>query len=156
MTQSSLIVEIANQQSLEFDENSLIAIALRIAEDYGFTAGELSIAIVDDPSMRELNREYLEHDYETDVLSFPLDIDRESGNLNGQLIVSADTAAREADELGVSLQTELMLYVTHGTLHLVGFDDTDPASRLEMRSAEQEYLELFGHQPKWVTEEDNC
>ncbi len=147
-------VEISNQQLLDFDEEPLIAVVHAILDDYGFARGEISIAVVDDQAMRELNRQYLDHDYETDVLSFVLDLDPDQGLLNGQLIVSADTAAREAAELGVPLQSELMLYVTHGTLHLVGFDDQDPASVLEMRSMEQEFLAAFDIVPRWDASEE--
>ncbi len=120
----------------------------QILEDYEVESAEISIAIVDDPAMRELNRQYLEHDYETDVLSFLLE--ESPTSLTGQLIVSADTAARLATELGVEMEHELLLYVIHGTLHLVGLDDTDPESEQEMRNAERDYLARQGIAHHWL------
>lgn len=156
MPEKQNTIEVSNRQDLGFDEESLISVVRSILDNYGFERGEISIAIVDDPEIRELNRQYLNHDYETDVLSFVLDFEPERGLLNGQLIVSADTAAREANELGVPLQSELMLYVTHGTLHLVGFDDLDPASALEMRSMEHQFLAPFEIVPRWDAGGENA
>ena len=108
-----------------------------------------SIAIVDDPAMRKLNKQYLDHDYETDVLSFVLQYDDELGELQGQLIVSTDTAATMASEVGGTMQQELLLYVVHGTLHLVGYDDKAPDDAREMRDAERRYLESVGLTHRW-------
>jgi probable rRNA maturation factor len=132
-------VSIADQQSrIEINPDSLLAAAKRILQDADYLYGELSIAVVDDPTIHRLNREYLQHDYPTDVLSFLLE---EGGNrLIGQVILSTDTAAREAAKVGWSTETELLLYVIHGTLHLVGYDDLADAPRGEMRRAERHYL----------------
>ena len=119
-------------------------------EDHGFTRGEISIAIVDDPNMKTLNKQYLNHDYETDVLSFVMDSETESDRRDGQLIVSAETAQRVADELQIPLDDELLLYVVHGMLHLVGLQDQDPQSAAVMRSAEANYLARFGVKHHWV------
>ena len=106
----------------------------------------LSIAIVDDPTIHGLNRQYLEHDYPTDVLSFLLE--RDADSLEGEVIVSLDTAARRAAEFGWSAADELLLYVIHGTLHLVGYDDQAEAARGEMRAAERRVLAIFGIEPR--------
>jgi len=118
-----------------------------ILSDYGVSSSELSIALVDDIAIRELNRKYLDHDWETDVISFVLDEQEESGirKLVGQLIVSTDTAQRVAQEVGSSFESELMLYVIHGTLHLCGLDDHEADDIAEMRSEEAKYLNQFGY-----------
>ena len=139
----TLEISVANQQT-EFpvDEQQLISACRRILSDADFHRGELSIAIVDDETMHELNRQYLNHDYPTDVLSFPLE--READWLEGEIIISADTAAREAADVGWDARTEMLLYAVHGTLHLVGHDDHDPEARQAMRAAERRYLEAMG------------
>ena len=124
-----------------------------VMEDHGFTRGEISIAIVDDPNMKTLNKQYLDHDYETDVLSFVMDSKPESKRLDGQLIVSAETAQRVATELQISLDDELLLYVIHGMLHLVGLHDQDPQSAAVMRSAEANYLARFGVKHHWIDDD---
>lgn len=138
-----VVVSIANQQTeVAVDEASLIAASRQILHDAGFRRGELSIAIVDDETMHALNRQYLNHDYPTDVLSFPLEC--KADWLEGEIIISADTAAREAAEVGWEAGTEMLLYVVHGTLHLIGHDDHDPVARQAMRLAERRYLEMMG------------
>lgn len=141
MKASALKIEIADQQQLKVDTDCLIEIASSILHDHGFSQGELSIALVDDSTIRELNKQYLNHDWETDVISFVLD-EGESW-LAGQLIVSTDTANRVAEELDSTCDAEMALYVAHGTLHLVGFDDMEEEAVSEMRAAERKYLQQF-------------
>ena len=138
------IVEIADQQSLEFDSAPLISAVHAIADDHDIKIAEVSIAVVDDPAIRVLNRQYLDHDYETDVISFVLDWNENDSRLLGQLIVSTDTATSLAAEIGGTMQDELLLYVIHGMLHLVGYDDKQPALAAEMREAEKVYLNRLG------------
>lgn len=103
---------------------------------HGLVAGEVSLAAVSDAEMHQLNRRFLEHDYPTDVLTFPHD-----GGLDwvtGDVVFSADYAEREAAERGVSPHDEMLLYAIHGALHLAGFTDADPEEKAAMRAAERE------------------
>jgi probable rRNA maturation factor len=101
----------------------------------------VSIAIVDDETIHRLNRQFLEHDYPTDVLSFAL---TEPPHLEGEIVASIDTARREAAQAGWSTDDELLLYAVHGALHLVGHDDHDPADAAAMRIAERAVLARLG------------
>jgi probable rRNA maturation factor len=142
-------VTLANEQSRhQVDESKLIEAAKAVVLDSQFASATISLAIVDDDTMHQLNRQYLEHDYPTDVLSFVLEDD--DSHLEGEVIASADTASAVACELGVSPDQELLLYVIHGTLHLVGFRDKTPEEVEEMRAAEQRYLQQFGFSPSAV------
>jgi probable rRNA maturation factor len=105
-------------------------------------SAEVSLAIVDDPTIHQLNRRHLEHDYATDVLSFVLEEGPE--HLEGEIIVSWDHARTLAAEVGWNAEDELLLYVIHGALHLVGFDDHHPDDRQRMRAAETEQLRSWG------------
>lgn len=122
-----------------------------ILTDAGISKGEVSIAIVDDAKMHELNRRYLDHDYPTDVLSFVLE--EGEGRLDGQIVVSADYAAREAARYGWNADDELLLYTIHGALHLVGYDDLNPSGKQEMRQQELKYLAQFGLTPRYEGED---
>ena len=138
-----LQVEVANRQTEHtVDEDRLVTAVRTVLEGEQFRTGEISIAVVNDDEMRQLNRQYLQHDYATDVLSFVLDADDKK--IDGQLIVSVDTAARSAIDFGWSAAEELLLYVTHGTLHLAGFRDKTTAEQEEMRSKEAHYLRILG------------
>jgi probable rRNA maturation factor len=110
--------------------------------DSEFSSAAISLAVVDDDTIHELNQRHLEHDWPTDVLSFVLEDNGD--HLDGEVILSADTAAAAAEELGNSAAQEQLLYVIHGTLHLVGYDDKSDADAREMRAAEARYLHEFG------------
>jgi len=136
-------IQLTDQQStLALDAQRIKQAARLILEDHGPDSVQVSIAVVDDCTIHELNRRFLQHDYPTDVLSFVLE--QQDGRLEGEVIVSTDTAVAQAGEYGVQPADELLLYVVHGVLHLVGFDDKSPDLRRRMRCAEQHYLEQFG------------
>ena len=136
-------ISLVNEQSRHpVDEEELCEAARAVLTDSRFDSATLSIAVVDDPSIHELNRRYLDHDWPTDVLSFVLD---EQGNhLKGEVIISAETAARAAAEAGWPTAAEQLLYVIHGTLHLVGYRDKTPTDAEQMRRAEAKYLRQLG------------
>jgi probable rRNA maturation factor len=141
----SLTIEInADEQHHELDHARLKKAVRLILQDAGIQSAEISIAVVTDERMQELNRQYLQHDYPTDVLSFVLDHDPKAKSLDGQIIVSSDYAAREAPRYGWTIDDELLLYVIHGCLHLAGHDDTTPEGKQAMRAAETSYLRQFG------------
>jgi probable rRNA maturation factor len=131
----------------EVDEKRLRRAVKAILQDAGIASGEVSIAVVDDARMHELNRRYLEHDYPTDVLSFVLA--RDGDRLDGQIVVSAEYAARESVRYGWSADDELLLYTIHGALHLVGYDDLDSEAKSLMRQQECAYLAQFGLAPRY-------
>lgn len=122
------------------------SLAARAVARTGFP-GRLSVAVVDDAAMRVLNRDFHGCDEPTDVLAFALD--RPPGvpaaaAFDGEVVVSVDTARLEAAERGVDLLSELVLYVVHGTLHLSGEDDHDPASYRRMHARALSILAALG------------
>lgn len=121
----------------------LIERAIRWAlADSPYDEATVSVAVVDDETIHELNRQFLAHDYPTDVLSFTLEDD--PPRLEGEIIVSVDTARQNALEAGWSADDELLLYVIHGTLHFAGYLDKSPDDYAEMRSAEAMVLDRLG------------
>jgi probable rRNA maturation factor len=140
----SFTIEIADdEQPLAIDRSRLKQAVRNILREAGIQSAEISIAIVNDERMHELNRQYLQHDYPTDVLSFVLDSEAEARALDGEIIASSDYAVREAQRYGWSANDELLLYVIHGCLHLVGHDDTTAESKQQMREAERRHLARF-------------
>jgi probable rRNA maturation factor len=136
-------ISLANEQSSHtVNERQLIDAAAAVLCDSVFETATVSIAVIDDNAMQQLNRQYLNHDWPTDVLSFALE---DNGrHLEGEIVISADTAASAALELDISATAEQLLYVIHGTLHLVGYDDKSPDEAAEIRAAEARYLQRFG------------
>lgn len=100
--------------------------------------GNLSIILVDDKKIRELNRRFLQSDRPTDVMAFPLE-DEDTG-VWGEVYVNGDLAREQASIYGVSFEEELARLIVHGVLHLLGYDDGDENSREEMREREDHYL----------------
>lgn len=126
------------QDELDRIETALV----QIASDHGFDDGEVSVAILDDATIQAYNRKYLQHDYPTDVISFLLSED--DAMLDGQLLISRETADLVANELPWNGDVELLLYAIHGMLHLVGYDDADPTDLEFMRAQERRYLLALG------------
>ena len=109
-----------------------------ILRDAEISQSQIGVAIVDDPAIAKLHEEFLDDPTPTDVLSFILE--RSEQCLEGEVVVSADTAVANAVRYQSTPDDELLLYVIHGMLHLVGYDDTTPAKRAVMREQEQKYL----------------
>jgi probable rRNA maturation factor len=105
----------------------------------GRPAGLVEVAVVDDAEIRRLNATHRGIVRRTDVLAFSLEAP-DASLLVGQLVISADAAARQARRLRVPLGLELDLLATHGTLHLVGYDDRDPVEADLMHRREREIL----------------
>lgn len=135
-------IDINNQQShWPIDADRLESVVRSVLEEEGIAAATIHVAIVDDPAIHSLNRRFLDHDEPTDVLSFSMS---DGPDLEGDIIASVQTAARAAQSYGWTRGDELLLYVLHGTLHLVGYDDLDPASQARMRERERYYLASLG------------
>ncbi len=109
-------------------------------ECIGSTGSELSILLTDDPGIRELNSRYRNIDRETDVLSFP----QNDAILLGDVVISVESAARQAVEHSVSLDEELLSLLAHGILHLKGYDHEKGGLRARrMREKEAELFSIF-------------
>ena len=142
-----LRIDVSNEHAFPLDEARLKKAVRMVLQDAGYNHGEISIAIVGGAEMLALNRKHLNHDYPTDVLSFVLD--EEEGRLDGEIIASSDYALIEAEVYSWTAEDEILLYVIHGSLHLVGYDDRDPVSKRKMRERERHYLGLFGLTPRY-------
>lgn len=142
------MIEYSVHQSEHIEELALVDLKpflAWISEDYQVT-GRLSIAVLSDPEIREINNRYLGHDYETDCISF--DLSDQEDLFDGEVIISADTARRVAQEVGWDPKYEACLYLIHGVLHILGYDDDTAESKAEMRAQERHYLQKLGV-PGW-------
>ena len=101
--------------------------------------GTLNIILVDDHRIRELNARFLGKDRPTDVMAFPLG--EEEAGVWGEVYVSTERAAHQADDHGLPVEKELSLLIIHGVLHLLGYDDTGPSKRRMMEKKERHYIE---------------
>jgi probable rRNA maturation factor len=155
-------ITITNSQSaLDVDEALLTSIAEFTLREEGVAAAEISIAVVDNATIHDLNRRYLEHDYETDVLSFLLECTPPEGGassrqtdrrgsgkrIEGEVVMSAEMASGRAAEFQWTPHEELVLYLVHGLLHLAGYDDLTDVEKTLMRSRERAILKHWQAAP---------
>ena len=118
-------------------------VARKVLEAEDVSDAQISVAFVDNTTIQQLNKRYLDHDEPTDVLSFPLS-DAQGGPLQGELVVGAEVGQVQAAVRGHDVQAELALYVIHGLLHLCGYSDTDMEARRKMRRRERYHLMALG------------
>ncbi|HLV09273.1 MAG TPA: rRNA maturation RNase YbeY [Halanaerobiales bacterium] len=132
-------IEISNQQKiLELNEELyrlFREITAKAGEMEGRNQGEVSFALVDNKTIRELNNKYRALNQATDVLSFPMD-----GELWGDVVISTEQALAQAGEYEHSLKRELGYLIVHGVLHLLGYDHKTDDDRRKMRQQEEEIL----------------
>jgi probable rRNA maturation factor len=133
-------------------ENIIEEIAkLVLEEEKGHTNYEVSITFVDDERIKELNKIYRQKDHSTDVLSFPLQLDTGADDLEeklhmdieqllGDVVISVQTAKRQAKSYGHSLVREIAYLVVHSMYHLLGYDHMEENDKKEMRAKEKEII----------------
>jgi probable rRNA maturation factor len=135
-------VSIANPYEYTLDFARLKEAGRVVLEGEGVNEAKVALAFVDNAHIHRLNKQFLDHDEPTDVLTFP---SSESGakKLEGDVVIGYEVATEYAADRGHDLTLELLLYVIHGCLHLCGYDDTNDRSAAEMRKKEREYLTLL-------------
>ncbi|GBG56367.1 endoribonuclease YbeY [Sporomusaceae bacterium FL31] len=133
-------------------EQTLIAVLKKTAELYAIEPhAEVSVVLADDQYIQQLNADYRGKNCPTDVLSFALNegdepevIDGPEEVLLGDIIISLETAIRQADEYGHTLEREIAFLTVHGMLHLLGYDHEAEEDRVEMRREEEAVLANLG------------
>lgn len=111
-----------------------------VAARYGKQVGDVAYIFCDDAKILEVNRQYLQHDYYTDIITFDY---CEGNTLHGDIFVSLDTVRSNAAEFGATFDNELHRILIHGILHLCGQADKTPEARAEMTHKENEALTLL-------------
>ena len=104
-----------------------------VVSSYGNRVGDINIILCDDPSILEINNQFLGHDYYTDIITFDY---TEGDTINGELYISIDTVRANAEEYNQDFPDELHRVIIHGILHLCGLDDHCDEDIKEMREAE--------------------
>ena len=111
-----------------------------VAATYGKRVGDVAYVFCDDEKILEVNRQYLQHDYYTDIITFDYS---EDGVVSGDLFISLDTVRSNAAAQGTDYDEELHRVIIHGVLHLCGIDDKGPGQREVMEAAENRALDLL-------------
>lgn len=108
-----------------------------VAADYGFCVGQIHYIFCSDERELEINRQFLEHDYYTDIITFDYST---AGTLNGDIFISLDTVRSNAEQLGITFEDELHRILIHGILHLTGQGDKTPETKAQMTEKENKAL----------------
>lgn len=111
-----------------------------VAAGYGKTVGDIAYVFCDDAKILEVNRQYLQHDYYTDIITFDY---TEGDRISGDLFISLDTVRSNAAAQGTDYNEELHRVIVHGILHLCGIDDKGPGEREVMEAAENRALAML-------------
>lgn len=120
------------------NEPQIITWLLRVAEAEGHTLGEISYIFCSDEHLRHINVQYLNHDYYTDIITFPYE--ETEGRISGDMFISTERVADNAHTNGVSSTHEMRRVMVHGLLHLLGYGDKTPLEAAQMRTKEDFYL----------------
>jgi len=141
---ASITVEICDTQGfLQVNADQLALLVRRVLVDEGISSATISLALVDNAVIHQINRQHLGHDWPTDVISFALSGPAEP-ELAGELVISAEMALATSREIGADPLAELSLYAVHGLLHLCGYDDLTEVDVGTMRARENLALGRLG------------
>lgn len=116
----------------------------RVAARYEKSIGELTYIFCDDDKILEINRQYLQHDYYTDIITFDYS---EADEISGDIFISLDTVLSNSQLYHTGFTDELHRVIIHGVLHLCGISDESEANQKQMRLAENEALSLLMNTP---------
>jgi len=111
----------------------------RLVSDAGMKCGKADIIFTGDRKVYEINREFLGHDYLTDIITFNYN---ENKTVNGELYISVDRIKENAEKFDVPFKAEIRRVIFHGFLHLCGYDDSTEVQRKKMEEMEEMYLAL--------------
>jgi probable rRNA maturation factor len=141
---SNIVVEVINQQRRRIPRAAIARAVHLVLESGRWSKADISVAVVNASTMRRLNRSFLGHDYVTDVLSFVYQRNARQKTLLGEIVVCADQAWKMASRQTWLGSDELVLYVIHGVLHLIGYNDDTAVAQRRMRAAERKFVRALG------------
>ena len=110
-----------------------------VAASYGKKVGEIAYIFVDDKKILNVNQQYLQHDYYTDIITFDYS---DNDTISGDIFISLDTVRSNAEQIGTTYEQELSRVIIHGILHLCGINDKGPGEREMMEVAEDKALKM--------------
>ena len=144
----NIIVQIAeNFKNTDLSPLKLKKLVKAICKRFKLSKATISIAIVNDAQIRKLNKKFLHKDRPTDCISFNLTENKKNAIKSFELVVNGEMAVRYANPRGHSIEAELALYITHGLLHNLGFDDSTKKQADKMHNTENQILQQLGYGP---------
>jgi probable rRNA maturation factor len=136
-----------NFKNIDINLPRLKKLVKTICSRFKLSKAIISIAIVDDTQIRKMNKQFLNRDNPTDCLSFNLSDNKKNSAKSFELVVNGEMAVKQAKLRGHSAEAELALYITHGLLHNLGFDDSTKKQAEKMHNIEDQILQQLGYGP---------
>lgn len=122
------------------DDQKISNLLTRICNEFDTSIKWINVIFMTSDQHTEMNRDFLGHDYPTDIITFPADSEEGYG---GELYINPDVASENAESYNVTLENELNRLIIHGTLHLCGLDDKTENEQIEMSAQEDKYLKYL-------------
>lgn len=139
--QLSMIRFFSNEISFNLSSKNIVKEWIkRVVTSYGYKLGDVNVIFCSDEYLLQINKDYLNHNYYTDIITFDYS---EEGRIAGELYISIDTVLANAAEYNQERAAELLRVIIHGFLHLMQFNDQSPEEEAEMHSKEDAALSLF-------------
>ncbi|MHB8905524.1 MAG: rRNA maturation RNase YbeY [Melioribacteraceae bacterium] len=134
-------VLVYNEKGIRVDKRTVHSIVKLITSELNLYVKSLDFNFISSETIIEVNKNYLKHNYSTDIITF--DYSDEKNILDGEIFISVQDAVENSKKYGVSSDNELLRLIIHGILHLIGFDDTTDAKRKKMKIAENDLVKKF-------------
>lgn len=128
-------------QDSSINKTRIHSIISALKKEYKLTISFLSISFINSNELKQINRDYLKHDYETDIITF--NYSKKLKDIDGEILISLDEANYNAKKYNVSFGKELSRLVIHGVLHLLNYDDKDGKSKKIMNQEENKLINKF-------------
>jgi rRNA maturation RNase YbeY len=132
-----IVVDVTSASSIRtLPKSAFRSIVGYVCAQQKVTEAEFSFVIVDDSTIRSINKKFLKHDFVTDVITFPL----EEKRIVAEIYINAQQMKRQAKENGVTMKNEMVRLAVHGILHTMGFDDLTAAAKKRMETVQERYV----------------
>jgi len=128
-------------QNPSIDKRQVHKLIASLKKEFELSISFLSISFINSMELREINKKYLKHDYETDVITF--NYSEKQSDIDGEILISFEEAENNAKKFNVNYGTELLRLVIHGILHLLQFDDKDEKSKKIMKQTENKLINKY-------------
>jgi probable rRNA maturation factor len=133
-------IKIFNSSSFKYlPKNKVVSAVKHLLSDYKVTDCEINIVYLDDKNIKPINKQYLNHNRPTDVISFTI----ETSPLTGEIYMGVETAKKQSMDYKVSFTNEILRLAVHGCLHILGYDDSTEDLRHEMHLLEDKYINIL-------------
>lgn len=130
-----------SSKDISINKQAVHSLISAIAKEYTLTITSLSISFINSSELKKINKEYLNHDYETDVITF--NYSKQKKNIDAEILISFEEAKQNAKRFHVTYNKELLRLVIHGILHLLHFDDKNEKRKKIMKNEENKLINRF-------------